>query len=167
MLPTVRDALSIIAIEILAGIALAIGGLILFGSFLLGVFAVLMGSSSVILVLGIVILIIGIYISFRFIFAVYTYLDQRTSILGALRTSWRMTRGHFWKIFITLLVAGVMCIVGILLLGIGILVAYPLASILVAKLYLAMSRQLDTTAPEGAVVEPDEVLPAQEPIPSE
>lgn len=167
MLPTVRDALSIIAIEILAGLLLGIGGVLLFGSFLFGIFTGAVAGAGTMAILGVCIVAVGVYISFRFVFAIYTYLDKKTSIRESLRISWRITRGHFWKMFGTLLVAAGICLAGFILFGVGILVAYPLASILVAKLYLAISGQTHTAAPEAVVVAPDEVLPAQETTPSE
>jgi uncharacterized membrane protein len=64
-----------------------------------------------------------------------------------------MTKGHvFWTTVLVALVSGVLYIVGIIFFGIGILVTYPLAMILMAKYYRALTLHHAGIAPQAAPV---------------
>jgi len=51
--------------------------------------------------LGFVLLIVpGIFFLCRLAFVPYLVVDQRAGVGGAIKGSWQMTRGHFWRIFL-------------------------------------------------------------------
>lgn len=100
------------------------------------------GLLSFLLVLaGLVLIIIpGLWVGFRLSLSNFAYLDKGEGVRKALRTSWDMTKGNiFWTTVLVALVAGALYIVGAIFFGIGILVTYPLAMILMAKFYRALT----------------------------
>ncbi len=109
---------------------------------------------GLIILCGFVLLIIpGLWIAFRFSLSNLAYLDKGEGVRKALRSSYEMTRGHiFWTTVLVALVAGVLYVVGIIFFGIGILVTYPLAMILMAKYYRALTVHHGHTAPQAAPI---------------
>jgi membrane-anchored glycerophosphoryl diester phosphodiesterase (GDPDase) len=107
---------------------------------------------------GLILLIIpGIWVAFRLSVANLSYLDKNEGVRKALRTSWDMTKGKiFWTAVLVGLVAGFLYIVGLIVFGIGILVTYPLAIILMAKFYRALTVHHGHTS--AVVVQPAEIL---------
>lgn len=107
---------------------------------------------------GLVLLIIpGIWVAFRLSVANLSYLDKNEGIRKALRTSWNMTKGKiFWTAVLVGLVAGLLYIVGLIVFGIGILVTYPLAIILMAKFYRALTTYHGHAS--EVVVQPAEIV---------
>lgn len=97
--------------------------------------------------LGLVALIIpGIYIMIRLMFTSLAYVDRKEGVMQTLRYSWHLVEGKkFWTVFLTGLVSFGLIILGVALLGVGFLVLYPIAGLLVAKLYRALSL---ATAPQ-------------------
>jgi membrane-anchored glycerophosphoryl diester phosphodiesterase (GDPDase) len=54
-----------------------------------------------ILFIGFILLIIpGIFLLCKLFFVPYLIVDQKNGVFGAISESWKMTRGHFWKIFL-------------------------------------------------------------------
>jgi uncharacterized membrane protein len=103
--------------------------------------------SALIILGGLVLLIIpGIYFAFRLGVANLSFIDKNEGVFAALRRSWDMTKGSpFWTIVLVALVSVGLYIVGLVLFGIGILVTYPLALILMAKLYRALGAHFEGT----------------------
>lgn len=95
--PFQRAWLSLIVATLVAGIAIMIGFLLL--------------------------IIPGIFIAARLSFYPLIAIDERLGPMDALRASWERTRGHFWLIFLSWLLAGVITFVGLLLLLIGVIPA--------------------------------------------
>lgn len=113
MLPSWRQALGMLCVGLFSGV-LILGGLIL-------------------------LIIPGIYIAFRLGLANLSYIDRGEGIRKAVRHSWDITKGSvFWTTVLISLVALFLYIVGFILFGIGILVTYPIALILMAKFYRAV-----------------------------
>lgn len=105
---------------------------------------------------GLILLIIpGIYVWIRLSFANLAYLDRKEGVQQSVRYSWEITKGKFWTVFLTGLLILLMYFIGIITLGIGLLIMYPTASILRAKLYLALSD--DYNKREAVVVQPVEI----------
>lgn len=105
---------------------------------------------------GLIMLIIpGIYIGFRLTFATLAYLDRKEGVRPSVRYAWKMTKGKVGIVFVTLLAVAGLYLVGILALGIGLFITYPLAAILTAKLYVALSD--DFNKKEAVVVQPVEI----------
>ncbi|MBP6904774.1 MAG: hypothetical protein KBB91_01815 [Candidatus Pacebacteria bacterium] len=132
LVPSVRQVLSYIGVAILTGL---------------------------IVLCGLILLIIpGLYIMVRLSLASMVYLDRKEGIRKSLRYSWDITKGYFGKILLVGLVSIGLYLLGILALGIGLFVAYPLAAILMAKFYLALSAHYDATR---AVIEQPVEIPAE------
>lgn len=117
---------------------------------------------------GLVLLIIpGIYVAFRLGLANLSYIDRGEGIRKALRHSWEITKGPiFWTAVLISLVSLVLYIVGIIFFGIGILVTYPLALILMAKFYRAATAHhgvAQTVVPQPQEIKAPEPLATPEP----
>ncbi len=119
---------------------------------------------------GFIALIIpGIYIMTRFALANFAYVDGKGKPTDALRYSWRLvTRDVFWKVLLAILMACVLAIIGIILLGIGFLITYPITMLMLAGLYRALEKRkaagATTPTPPPTPEAPAEILaptPAQ------
>ncbi|MEK7106211.1 MAG: hypothetical protein AAB895_02535 [Patescibacteria group bacterium] len=116
---------------------------------------------TVLMVLGgfILLIIPGIWIAFRLSVANFAFLDKGQGVRKSLRSSWDMTKGGaFWTAVLVAIVSGALYLVGIILFGVGILVTYPLAMILMAKFYRALSLHHAGLAPAAVVVQPAEIV---------
>lgn len=135
MLPTWQQALGLLGVGVLSAL-LVIGGLIL-------------------------LIIPGIYIGFRLGLSNLAYIDRGDGIKKALRYSWDLTQGSvFWTTVLVALTAAALYIIGFALFGIGVLVAYPLAIILMAKFYRALSTHKAGT--QAVVEQPVEISAREE-----
>lgn len=113
---------------------------------------------------GLILLIIpGLWVAFRLSVANLYYLDKGEGVRKSLRASWNMTKGNvFWTAVLVAIVAGLLYIFGIVLLGVGILVTYPIAMILMAKFYRSLTVHHNNSE-QTVVVQPAEILaPAEE-----
>lgn len=115
---------------------------------------------------GLILIIIpGIWVAFRLSLSKFVYLDKGEGVRKSLRASYNMTKGHaFWTTVLVGIVSGILYLVGIFLFGVGILVTYPIAMILMAKFYRALSSYHGHTASHtDVVVQPVEIVaPAPE-----
>lgn len=86
--------------------------------------------------LGMILLIIpGIIIGIKLSMFKYFIIEKNMSSVDALKASWNMTNGYVWELFLfALLRIGVM-ILGILALGIGVLIAYPVIELAKVNMY--------------------------------
>lgn len=113
MLPSVRQVLMLIGIGIFSGI-IVLGGLIL-------------------------LVIPGLYFAFRIGFGNLAYLDRGEGIRKSVRFSWDITKGSpFWTVVLVAIVSFALYLIGAIIFGVGLLVTYPIALILAAKLYRAL-----------------------------
>jgi uncharacterized membrane protein len=86
--------------------------------------------------LGIFALIIpGIIIGCRLAFTAYIVMDKKLDPIEAVETSWRMTRGHGWKIFFMGFCSFFIYIFGLIMLLVGIFPAMIWVSSSFATLY--------------------------------
>lgn len=131
ILPNLKQALGMLGVGILAGL---------------------------LFICGLVLLIIpGIWVAFRLSLANLSYLDKGEGVRKALRSSWDMTKGGvFWTTVLVGICAGLLYIVGLIFFGVGILVTYPLAMILMAKFYRALSNYRGST--QTVVPQPAEIV---------
>jgi hypothetical protein len=133
LLPDWKQALGVLGVGILAAL-LTIGGFIL-------------------------LIIPGIWIAFRLSLSNIHFIDKGEGIRKSLRASWDMTKGSvFWTTVLVAIIVGLLYIVGFVLFGIGILVTYPVALILWAKFYRAVSAF--HSGGHSVVVQPVEISPA-------
>ncbi|MCC7436322.1 hypothetical protein IT402_00380 [Candidatus Nomurabacteria bacterium] len=116
--------------------------------------------SLLFVVAGLVLLIIpGIWVAFRLSLANFAFLDKNNGVRNAVRTSWNLTKGDiFWTTVLVGIVAGGLYLVGFILFGVGILVTYPLAMILMAKFYRALTVFHGNHSHNEVVVQPKEIL---------
>jgi hypothetical protein len=116
---------------------------------------------------GLVLLIIpGIWIAFRLSLANLYFIDKGEGVKRSLRASWDMTKGPiFWTTVLVFIVSGILYIVGLIVFGVGILVTYPLAMILMAKFYRAVTAHHGLATASVVAVQPAEIVaPVQEEI---
>ncbi|MFC1864391.1 DUF975 family protein [Chloroflexota bacterium] len=93
-----------------------------------------------IVVIGLVLLIIpGIIFACKLAFVPYLVVEWKMEAIEAVKTSWRMTNGHAWKIFLIGLLAIPISIAGFICLGVGIIVAVMWVSLAVASFYHTVS----------------------------
>ena len=94
---------------------------------------------SVIVLVGCVLLIIpGIIAAIGLSQTFYVLQDQpQLGAEGAIRESWRLTwtNGHMWKVFFMNILVFFVGLGGLLALGVGLLVALPLISVMGGGLY--------------------------------
>ena len=102
---------------------------------------------AVIVVVGFIVLIIpGIIFCIRLYYAPYILVDKRTGAFEAIRESWLITRGHFWRIFLMALMAIPIVIGGLIALVVGIIPAALWINLAFAVLYT----QLNPSVPQPA-----------------
>ncbi len=79
---------------------------------------------GVIIVVGLILIIIpGIIFACKLAFTPYLVVDRKMEVIEAVKTSWRMTNGHAWKVFLIGLLAIPIGIAGMICLGVGIIIA--------------------------------------------
>lgn len=107
-------------------------------------------------ILGLIALIIpGLYIAVRLGFASLAYVDRKNGVMESVRFSWNLVKKDvFWKVVLVFLTVFGLTILGVLALGVGIFIAYPITMFLTAKLYRALV--LYRNAPAAVVVEIEE-----------
>lgn len=91
--------------------------------------------------IGLVVFIVpGIYVACRLAFTSYLVMDEELDPVAAVEASWRMTRGHAWKIFVLALLSILIFIGGLVLLLVGLFPALMWAKASFASLYLSISQ---------------------------
>ena len=91
---------------------------------------------SALIMLGMVFLIIpGIIISCRLAFVSYLVMDKKRDPIIAIEESWKLTKGYGWTIFFMGITSVFICILGLLMLFIGILPAIMWTKSAFASLY--------------------------------
>jgi uncharacterized membrane protein len=89
----------------------------------------------------IVFLIPGIYVACRLAFVSYLVMDEGLDPIAAVEASWRITRGHAWKIFVLGFISIFIFLFGLLLLIVGVFPALMWIKAAFASLYLAITSQ--------------------------
>ncbi len=116
-----------------------------FRNYLNAVFASLL--VGVIIVFGLVLLIVpGIIFACKLAFTPYLVVDRKMEAIEAVKTSWRMTDGYAWDVFLIGLLAIPIGIAGLLALGVGVIVSVMWVGLAFASLYHAVSTS--TKAPK-------------------
>lgn len=94
----------------------------------------------IITLVGLVLLIIpGIWVGCKLAFTPYLVVDRKMEAIPAIKESWRLTNGHFWKIFLTGLLGIPIIIGGAICLGVGIIISMMWIQMAFASLYHAVS----------------------------
>jgi len=100
-------------------------------------------------VLGLFALIIpGIIIGCRLVFVSYIIMDKKLDPIEAVELSWKLTRGHGWKIFFMGFVSIFIIIFGLMMLIIGIFPAIIWISSAFASLYESVLREKEKPVEE-------------------
>ena len=95
---------------------------------------------AVIIGMGVVFLVVpGIIFGCKLAFVPYLIVDRHMDAVAAIKESWRLTRGHAWKIFGIGCLALCVALLGLLLLGIGIVVAIMWIRLASATFYWAVA----------------------------
>lgn len=96
---------------------------------------------GIIMMIGLCLFIIpGIYLALRLQFYVAFIVEDDAGIIDSLKRSWEITRGQGMSLFMLMLAIIGICLLGFILLGIGIFVALPL----VYMMYAYVFRKLNT-----------------------
>ena len=95
---------------------------------------------GVILLGGFILFIIpGFYFMVRLGFSNLIFVDKGLSIKESVKYSWNITKGaRFWTILLVLMIAISFITIGALVVGVGIVITYPIVMMLVAHLYKAL-----------------------------
>jgi hypothetical protein len=102
-------------------------------------------------VLGLLLLIPLVYVSLGWIFGTTEIAyDEDVDPIEALRRSWRIATGHRWPILGASVLGGLIVLGGLLLCGVGIVFAQPIAMMLQAGIYLALRNGSGLPAPRRA-----------------
>jgi hypothetical protein len=102
-------------------------------------------------VLGLFALIIpGIIIGCRLVFVSYIIMDKKLDPIEAVELSWKLTRGHGWKIFFMGFVSIFIIIFGLIMLIVGIFPAIMWISSSFASLYESVLREKEKPAEQIA-----------------
>lgn len=144
------------------GVILIILGMILIPLLILGAVLILWGMTDIAhlpmwaRVTGIILAVVAIYaIIIRYIFALYLIVDEEIAIKQSLKKSALMTKGIRGKLVWFFIVRSLITALGLLALGFGILITYPIAQLATAFVYKKVSgRTLMTTVVESTPTEP-------------
>jgi hypothetical protein len=95
---------------------------------------------TVIIMVGFIFLLVpGIIFACKLAFVSYLVIDRKMEATEAIRESWRMTSGHSMTIFLMALLAIPIVIAGLLMLGVGIVVAAMWIDLTFATFYSAVA----------------------------
>ena len=98
---------------------------------------------AIIMALGLCLFIIpGIYLALRLQFYAALIVEDDAGIIESLQRSWEITRGQEMSLFMLMLAMIGICILGLILLGIGIFVAMPLIYMMYAYVFRKLNAPL-------------------------
>ena len=95
---------------------------------------------AVIVGVGFMLFIIpGIVFACKLSFVSYLIVDKKMDAVAAVKTSWRMTHGHAWKVFWMGILAFFIALLGLLLVGVGLILSIMWIRLAIASLYYAVA----------------------------
>lgn len=107
---------------------------------------------GIIFVVGIILVVIpGIIWGIMFGFAVYLTLDKNMWPMEALKESRRITNGYKWELFLLGILSFLVALLGIICLGVGMLVAYPVIIFANVHAYRTLSQRAGASATPSAM----------------
>ncbi len=102
---------------------------------------------GLIVALGTVLLIVpGIIWGLRYMFVLYIVIEQKLGVSKALTESWRITKGHTWRLFLFSLALIGINILGAMCLVVGLLVTIPVSYLAMAHAYRTLSGNSSSVA---------------------
>ena len=105
-------------------------------------YAIVSIISWVLIIVGFLLLIPGLYFMVKLQFAKLLVVDKDLSAMDAIKTSWKMTDGNFWSLFLYVLVVIGINLIGAIPLGIGLFVTVPVTMLASVELYKKFSADL-------------------------
>ena len=142
---------------VLVVLAVIIGGIGMFAS--IGMGAIGVGVVIALLVLGIFLLVYSI----RFGMWIYFVIDRDYKPVAALKASWKATSGSTLRLIGFTLITIFAFVVGMIPMGLGLLVVFPMYMLCQAAIYERLSKHMLGESSEFPVEQPAE-LPASQPI---
>ena len=95
---------------------------------------------AVIVGFGFMLLVIpGIVFACKLSFVPYLIVDRKMDAVTAIKTSWRMTHGHVWKIFGMGILAFFVSLLGLILVGVGLILSIMWIRLSFASFYHAVA----------------------------
>jgi uncharacterized membrane protein len=108
---------------------------------------------GVIIVIGLILIIIpGIIFACKLAFVPYLVVDKKMDVIEAVKTSWRMTNGHAWRVFLIGLLAIPIIIAGLICLGVGVIISFMWISAAFASLYHAVDSSATVTVAQPSPI---------------
>jgi uncharacterized membrane protein len=108
----------------------------------------------ILVTIGMLLLIIpGIYIALRLQFFIQLIVEEDTGIIDSLQKSWNITKNQEFSLFLLALVMLGISIVGFILLGVGIFIAFPLIELMKCYVYRKLNSPLNSIETETDVKE--------------
>lgn len=103
--------------------------------------------TGAIIIAGIIVFIIpGIIFACKLAFVPYLVMDKKLEVIEAVKTSWNMTRGHTWTIFLMGLLAIPIVLLGLIMILIGIIPASMWIEGAFAAIYHSVDKKLNNHA---------------------
>lgn len=104
---------------------------------------------------GLILLIIpGIFWAVRFYFSTLIVIDTKIGPIAAMKESYAITKGSFWKILLFLALIALFNLVGLILFGVGLLITIPLSTFASVYVYRELSKAkagvLENASPQVA-----------------
>jgi uncharacterized membrane protein len=94
----------------------------------------------VIVIIGFILIIVpGIIFACKLAFTPYLVVDRKMEVIEAVKTSWRMTNGYAWKVFLIYLLGIPIFIAGLICLGVGVIIAIMWITLAIASFYHSVS----------------------------
>lgn len=96
-----------------------------------------------IIIFGFILFIIpGIIFSIKLQYSEYLIVDKKLDAVSSIKTSWEMTKGVKWNLFLFGILLGLINVLGILALLVGLLITVPLTFIANAYVYRKLYSQM-------------------------
>lgn len=134
----------------------AVLGVMILSSIPGGIAGAVLGSNNV---MAGVVMGVGLLIGYALVLVYWINVSQfvyvlianpAMSAMAALKYSIQITRGHWWTITAVILLAGLVNVVGMLLLGIGLIFSVPYSLLILAVLYTSLAPQPEAQASKSA-----------------
>lgn len=110
--------------------------------------------TGAIIIAGIIVFVIpGIIFACKLAFVPYLVMDKKLEVIEAVKTSWNMTRGHTWTIFLMGLLAIPIAILGLIMLFVGVVPASMWIEGAFAAIYHSVDKELNNHAEVEAEVD--------------
>jgi uncharacterized membrane protein len=111
----------------------------------------------IIIIAGFILLIVpGIFLACKLAFVPYLVVDKKMGATEAISASWKMTKGHGWKVFLIGLLGILIGIAGLICLVVGVIISVMWIQAALASLYHAVN----TEKAPGQASAPSPVMPA-------